>query len=62
MKSFELQARADRELTESTVYYNEQVPGLGERFLDEFVALMQRLLDHPQSGPVGTSTCRTRPW
>jgi toxin ParE1/3/4 len=52
MKSFDLQPRADRELNESAGYYDEQVPGLGDRFLDEFMALMRRLLDHPLSGAV----------
>ena len=50
MKGFQLQARADRELTESATFYDEQVPGLGDRFLDDFMALMRRLLDHPESG------------
>jgi plasmid stabilization system protein ParE len=52
MKRFDLQPRADRELNESAGYYDEQVPGLGDRFLDEFLALMRRLLDHPRSGTV----------
>lgn len=52
MKSFELQPRADRELNESAGYYEGQVPGLGDRFLDDFMALMRRLLDHPRSGVV----------
>ena len=52
MKSFELQPRADRELSKSAGYYEEQVPGLGDRFLDDFMALMRRLVDHPRSGSI----------
>jgi uncharacterized protein (DUF433 family) len=45
MKSFELQPRADRELNKSAGFYEEQVPGLGDRFLDDFMALMRRAYD-----------------
>ena len=40
------------ELIESAVYYNKQVPGLGERFESEIRYATDLMLDQPEIGPL----------
>jgi plasmid stabilization system protein ParE len=39
---------ADEELEAATLWYEEQQPGLGENFLDEFERTLRRLLAEPE--------------
>jgi plasmid stabilization system protein ParE len=43
---------AELELIESAVYYEKQVPGLGERFESEIRYATDLLLDQPEIGPL----------
>lgn len=48
-------AVAQRELDEAIVYYNGQVPGLGDAFLLETIAAIDRIRRFPQGWhPLGT--------
>lgn len=40
---------AQQELDEAIEYYNAQVMGLGNSFLDEVVNTLQRIADYPQA-------------
>jgi toxin ParE1/3/4 len=43
--------RAEVELTEAAEWYDEQRPGLGDRFLDEVEEVLDLLAEHPRVGP-----------
>lgn len=50
----EFHPKAELELTAAAVYYDKQVPGLGERFESEIRYAIDLLLDQPEIGtPVG---------
>ncbi len=40
---------AAEDLAAAVSYYEEQSSGLGDRFLDEFEATVQRILHHPEA-------------
>lgn len=42
---------AERELDEAYQYYEDQTPGLGERFLDEVQHALILLRRHPEAAP-----------
>lgn len=46
----EFHPEAELELIEAAAYYEQQVPGLGERFAAEVQRATDRLLDHPEIG------------
>lgn len=46
----EFHPEAELELIEAAVYYDKQVPGLGERFESEIRYATDLLLDHPGIG------------
>jgi plasmid stabilization system protein ParE len=46
----EFHPEAELELIEATVYYDKQVPGLGERFESEIRYATDLLLDQPEIG------------
>ena len=48
----EFHPEAELELIESAVYYEKQVPGLGERFESEIRYATDLLLDQPEIGPL----------
>jgi len=48
----EFHPKAELELIESAVYYEKQVPGLGERFESEIRYATDLLLDQPEIGPL----------
>ena len=48
----EFHPEAELELIESAVYYEKQVPGLGERFEFEIRYATDLLLDQPEIGPL----------
>ena len=48
----EFHPEAELELIESAVYYDKQVPGLGERFESEIRYATDLLLDQPEIGPL----------
>ncbi len=48
----EFHPEAELELIESAVYYDKQVPGLGERFESEIRYATNLLLDQPEIGPL----------
>lgn len=48
--SFALLAGAKRELWTAASYYDKAKPGLGDEFLDEVVAALNRLESWPRSG------------
>jgi len=47
----EFHPEAELELIEAAVYYDKQVPGLGERFESEIRYATDLLLDQPEIGP-----------
>ena len=47
----EFHPEAELELIEAAVYYDKQVPGLGERFESEIRYATGLLLDQPEIGP-----------
>jgi plasmid stabilization system protein ParE len=52
---------AQQELDEAIAYYNSQAPGLGDAFLLEAVATIDRIRRFPQAWhPLGESTRRCR--
>jgi len=52
---------AQQELDEAIAYYNSQAPGLGDAFLLEAVAAIDRIRRFPQAWhPLGESTRRCR--
>jgi len=48
----EFHPEAELELIESALYYDKQVPGLGERFESEIRYATDLLLDQPEIGPL----------
>ena len=48
----EFHPEAELELIESAVYYDKQVPGLGERFESEIRYATDLMLDQPEIGPL----------
>ena len=48
----EFHPEAELELIESALYYDKQVPGLGERFESEIRYETDLLLDQPEIGPL----------
>jgi plasmid stabilization system protein ParE len=54
----EFHPEAELELIESAVYYEKQVPGLGERFESEIRYATDLLLDQPEIGPLVDSNLR----
>ncbi|HSB73135.1 MAG TPA: type II toxin-antitoxin system RelE/ParE family toxin [Candidatus Methylomirabilis sp.] len=46
----EFHPEADLELSEAALYYDLQVPGLGERFGAEVKRVTDPLLEHPDTG------------
>lgn len=54
----EFHPEAETELIEAAVYYNEQVPGLGERFEAEVLRATSLLLEQPLIGRAADPTLR----
>ena len=51
MKPFRLTRRAELELEEVRQFYKAESSDLGDRFLDEFLSVMERLGHFPESSP-----------
>jgi plasmid stabilization system protein ParE len=47
--SYRLLSVADSELTEAAQWYEAQAAGLGQEFLDEFEAVMSRVMRFPEA-------------
>lgn len=43
----EVRGAAELDVAETMDWYNEQVPGLGEAFLEDFAQVLERLADSP---------------
>jgi len=52
MKPFRLLSIAEQELKDSAQFYDQEKPALGDRLLDDFHALMERLGRYPESAPL----------
>lgn len=53
--NFRLLSVAERELAEAAGWYEEQARGLGQQFLDEFEATMERVIRFPDAWtPIST--------
>ena len=51
---YEFHPEAEEEFIEAAVYYERNVPGLGERFGTEVRRAIERLLEYPELGsPMG---------
>lgn len=50
MRRFKLLTIAERELLDSARFYNQESAGVGDRLVDEFLSVMERLCRHPESG------------
>lgn len=61
MTSVRLDPLAKCELDEAAVWYEEQLPGLGEAFVAELERVFQQLLEFPLSGPPFRGRLRNRP-
>ncbi len=44
-------ASARRELLRAADWYDDRIPGLGDRFLDEIGKALRRILDFPEAHP-----------
>jgi plasmid stabilization system protein ParE len=51
MKPYQLLRRAEFELEDARQFYRAESPDLGNRFLDEFESVMERLGRFPESSP-----------
>jgi len=51
MKPYRLLRRAELELEDARQFYRAESPDLGDRFLDEFESVMERLGHFPESSP-----------
>lgn len=51
---------ASRELEEATLFYNQRVPGLGERFLRDIERAIEQILLFPAAAPVVGRTVRRK--
>jgi plasmid stabilization system protein ParE len=49
MKPYTLLPIAEQELLDSARFYDQANPGTGDRFIDDFLKLMERLGRHPES-------------
>ena len=58
MKGFVLDPFAEEDLKEAAHHYEAQVSGLGDDFLDEVFALIERLVSFPESDSRKTKTVR----
>ena len=47
-----LRPEAEQDLTEAAIWYEEQLPGLGNQFLDEVLAAFSSVADAPLMYPV----------
>ncbi|MBM3883340.1 MAG: type II toxin-antitoxin system RelE/ParE family toxin [Verrucomicrobia bacterium] len=47
--NYRLLSIADAELAEAARWYETQAPGLGQEFLDEFEAVMDRIMRFPEA-------------
>jgi plasmid stabilization system protein ParE len=50
--SIRLRDEAERDITLAASWYEEQREGLGQEFLDEFLATLQNIAEHPRAYPV----------
>src|SRR5437762_6292396 len=48
---YEFHPEAEEEFIETAAYYEQNVPGLGERFGREVLRGIERLLEYPELGP-----------
>ena len=51
-KEFRLREEAEADLNEAAIWYQEQQRGLGYKFLDEVVSLLQSIQKHPFAFPI----------
>jgi toxin ParE1/3/4 len=52
--TYRLLGVAEVELAQATIWYEKQSPGMGQEFLDEFEAVMDRIMQFPDAWkPVG---------
>jgi len=51
---------ASRELEEATVFYNQRMPGLGQRFLRTVQKAIEHILLFPEAAPVVGETVRQK--
>ena len=51
---------AEQELNEAAYYYSQESHGLGSTFLDELERTIDRIVDHPEAGPLVEETVRRR--
>jgi toxin ParE1/3/4 len=58
MNGFVLDPLAEEDLKEAANHYEAQVSGLGDDFLDEVFALIDRLVSFPESGSRKTKVVR----
>ena len=48
-RSYRLLSSACEDLRDAHLYYENQSPGLGNRFLDEFESVLRRIQAHPEA-------------
>ena len=46
-RTLRIRKSAEHDVREARDWYDEQVPGLGDAFLDEFVGVLDRIVDTP---------------
>ncbi len=52
MKTFVFLSTARKELQDAAQYYNQQIEGLGEDFVDEVHRLAERIAEVPEAAPI----------
>jgi toxin ParE1/3/4 len=58
MRRFSLHPLASRELASSARYYHHEVPGLGNDFIEEVNAVLNRITAYPESFPLESENVR----
>ena len=60
MKRYRFLEEADAEFQEQIRYYDEQVAGLGDKFITEVESIIKQIRQHPQSGALVSRNLRKR--
>ena len=60
MKAYRFLAEADAEFREQTRYYDEQVSGLGDKFIADVENIITQIRRHPESGARVSRNLRKR--
>ncbi len=60
MKRYRFLTEADAEFREHTQYFDEQVAGLGDKFITDLQAAIREIREYPESGALVSRNLRKR--